>query len=275
MAKRSRAESASPTPEANHDASSPPAAAKYVHVDESIEVPAVMTCSLPSHPPLSFASYSDYDVHYQKRHVNRCSACRVNFPSEQFLNLHFDEYHDPIKQASRERGDKIFACFADGCDVMCKTPRMRREHMVAKHAYPKNYNFTVLKFGIDGLNSMLIENKPSGSSRLHHPPRHQKPPKRNPEVANPAPKRIVFEEDGMTPQESANLVPKSESEPMDLGADSSEPIVDVPESTPSSSNADETMEDVTKSVAALRFIPPSIRFGRGSRGRGRGGFAKS
>ncbi|KAK8178053.1 hypothetical protein IWX90DRAFT_41080 [Phyllosticta citrichinensis] len=314
MAKRSRAESASPTPEANDNAPSPSAAVKYVHVDDSVDAPAVITCSLPAHPPLIFATYSDYDVHYQKYHVNRCSACRVNFPSEQFLNLHFDEYHDPIKQASRERGDKIFACFSEGCDVMCKTPKMRREHMVAKHAYPKNYNFTVLKYGIDGLNSMLIENNPSRSSRPHRA-KEQKPPKRHAEVA-PVPKRIVFDEDGMAPQDST-MTSKDDPEPMDVGADNSEAILDVPnnnandlkmatsqhlpesnamdvveseerggassaasaantsKSTPNSSNPDETMEDVTKSVAALRFIPPSIRFGRTGRGRGRGGFAKS
>ncbi|KAK8190210.1 uncharacterized protein BKA78DRAFT_296452 [Phyllosticta capitalensis] len=312
MAKRSRAESASPTPEANDDSSSPPAAAKYVHVDDSAASAAIMTCSLPSHPPLSFASYADYDVHYQKCHVNRCSVCRVNFPSEQFLNLHFDEYHDPIKQTSRERGEKIFACFAEGCKVMCKTPKMRREHMVAKHDYPKNYNFTVLKFGIDGLRSMLIENKPSKSSGSHYA-KEQNTPKKNEKAAKPVPRRIVFDEDGMAPDDLTKTKSQDDAEPMDLGSDdpnvvaapnkecvadqnikskqkpergetehfdknggsSTTSTANTSNSTSTPSKADVLMEDVTKSVAALRFIPPSIRFGRGGRGRDRGGLARS
>lgn len=39
--------------------------------------------------------------------------------------------------------------------------------------------------------------------------------------------------------------------------------------------ATDPMEGLTKSMSSLKFVPPSIRFGRGGRGRGRGGFAKS
>lgn len=37
---------------------------------------------------------------------------------------------------------------------------------------------------------------------------------------------------------------------------------------------DEAMNDLVGGMSALKFIPPSIRFGRG-RGKGRGGFSKT
>jgi hypothetical protein len=67
----------------------------------------VMQCTLPPHRvPVSFSSYEDYEVHYQQFHVNRCSECGKNFPSEQFLTLHIEEYHDPLMEARREKGER-------------------------------------------------------------------------------------------------------------------------------------------------------------------------
>lgn len=37
---------------------------------------------------------------------------------------------------------------------------------------------------------------------------------------------------------------------------------------------DKDMEGLTDAMSSLKFVPPSVRFGRG-RGRGRGGFARS
>ena len=38
--------------------------------------------------------------------------------------------------------------------------------------------------------------------------------------------------------------------------------------------SDDAMEDLVGGISALKFIPPSVRFGRG-RGKGRGGFSRS
>lgn len=66
-----------------------------------------MRCSLPPHKEtLSFSSYDEYEVHYVQAHVNRCSECGKNFPTELFLNLHIEENHDPLIAARRERGEK-------------------------------------------------------------------------------------------------------------------------------------------------------------------------
>jgi len=37
---------------------------------------------------------------------------------------------------------------------------------------------------------------------------------------------------------------------------------------------EKSMDDLVSGISALKFIPPSVRFGRG-RGRGRGGFSKT
>jgi hypothetical protein len=82
---------------------------KIVHLDAGSalsEQPAVMKCSLPPHGPLTFASFEEYDVHYQKTHMNRCSECTKNFPDEHFLHLHIAENHDPISAAKRDQGEK-------------------------------------------------------------------------------------------------------------------------------------------------------------------------
>ena len=44
--------------------------------------------------------------------------------------------------------------------------------------------------------------------------------------------------------------------------------------TPGSSQEDTDMEGLTGAMSALKFVPPSVRFGRG-RGKGRGGFSRT
>jgi hypothetical protein len=91
----------SPTPR------SPPR--KSVHLDSipQLLTQEVMQCTLPPHrAPVSFSSYEDYEVHYQQFHVNRCSECGKNFPSERFLTLHIEEHHDPLMEARREKGER-------------------------------------------------------------------------------------------------------------------------------------------------------------------------
>ena len=79
---------------------------KYMQVVDDAERVKVMQCSLPPHEPISFSSYADYEVHYAQVHVNRCSECRKNFPTEHFLSLHIGENHDPLNDALRAKGEK-------------------------------------------------------------------------------------------------------------------------------------------------------------------------
>jgi hypothetical protein len=88
---------------------------KIVHLDVNAEggVATQMLCSLPGHrQTLSFSSFEDYEVHYNKAHVNRCSECSKNFPTAHFLNLHISENHDPLVAVLKERGEKTVSIIA-------------------------------------------------------------------------------------------------------------------------------------------------------------------
>ncbi|EKG12398.1 Zinc finger C2H2-type protein [Macrophomina phaseolina MS6] len=308
-----------------------------------------MKCQLPGHGPLEFASYEEYDVHYRKIHVNRCSECNKNFPSEQILDLHLAEIHDPINEVRKARGEKIYACFAEGCDKMCSEPNKRRMHMVSKHHFPKDYDFAIIKDGIDGRNSML---RGSRNDNYVHKPRWTRTEKAKAKTdrtaagkQDAAKKHIISDEDGKTPgdhpteaeatEDVMDVVnPANEDSPapgpsqdVDMKTDGNTPPAslsaskhapDMPRldfvkgakkkgyqtkfqgeakpnenstgpvsageggasSQPPEDPSDDPMEGLTASMSLLKFVPPSIRFGRGGgrgrgRGRGRGGFTRS
>ena len=117
MSKRSRSISRSPSVGEPLETSSRPSSPAFSIT--SVERPKkhltdtansgteVMHCSLPPHrETLSFPSYDDYEVHYKQTHVNRCTACGKNFPTDRFLNLHIEENHDPLIAAKKDRGEK-------------------------------------------------------------------------------------------------------------------------------------------------------------------------
>ncbi|KAF7719609.1 Zinc finger C2H2 type domain-containing protein [Penicillium ucsense] len=128
---------------------------KLLHRD-TVPFVEVMHCTLPPHrETVSFASYEDYEVHYQQTHVNRCSQCSKNFPTAHFLNLHIEENHDPLAAARRARGEKTYRCFIEDCERQCSSPHKRRLHLVDKHMFPRTYNFYIINDGIDKQTSLL------------------------------------------------------------------------------------------------------------------------
>lgn len=162
MSKRSRTPSLEPelrsrSPASDSSTSSPSDRVKIARDSISLPVSEVMHCSLPPHhQTLSFTSYEDYEVHYRQAHVNRCSQCSKNFPTDHYLNLHIEENHDSLAVARRERGDKTvsealnaessewpcanfvqYGCFIETCDRKCSTPQKRRLHLIDKHMFPK------------------------------------------------------------------------------------------------------------------------------------------
>lgn len=211
---------------------------KFTQLDETATQQEVISCTLPPHQVIGFASYSDYEVHYQKTHVNRCIECGKNLPTDHFLSLHIKENHDPITEAKRERGDKTYECFVEGCDKVCSTWQKRRMHLVDKHMFPRNYDFFIVNDGLDNRNSMLR------SERQH----------RKPNLASSVHASV-----------SSKTEHVQDEAPSTISADQSDETKHRPR------QKDVNMEDVADSLAALTFIPRSVTFGR----RPGGGLAKS
>ncbi|PWW74361.1 hypothetical protein C7212DRAFT_353476 [Tuber magnatum] len=267
MAKRLRSDSVSSTTIFTHpvdqevptsqDLSSESGYSKHVRLDPlSSEQTSSISCFLP--PNCSgkpFASHEQFETHYIQAHSNRCHECGRNFPSLRFLDLHIAENHDPLTELKRERGDKTYACFVEGCDRLCSTPLKRRMHVIDKHHFPKEYNWDIVKWGIDKCTSLLARKRlppqtfaegeaPTTGGRHKyrsangvHIGESKRPPKAN---GNP----VVAT--GATIDEIYQRVQKGEGSKNVRGAEGKE--VD--------------MDDIAFTMSSLKLVPTSIRFGR-------------
>lgn len=234
MGKRSRTDDSASSVSSDGPASpaASPAKLQELEIEEDIPPAHRMQCSLPPHPPVSFASTNDFDVHYVKEHTNRCSSCGKNFPSTHYLALHIDENHNPVREAVAAQGERTYACFVEDCDRKCSTPQKRRMHLIDKHSFPKAYNFRIIDFGIDRTSSLLL----SGQRR-----------------------RVSVTLQNSHQRRASVLTPSSPS--VDGSQGSAATL------TTTSSNAGATAEtedggkidDLERSFAALRFIPPSVQ----------------
>jgi len=125
-------------------------------------------------------------------------------------------------------------------------------HLIDKHFFPKDYDFYVVNDGIDRRSSML---KSGRHRRRSSAAQHTMDIRRR-------------------SQQKQNDTLK-ESRGRDGGNEAESPVGDVVV-TPSSSqeDQDEDMDGLAGAMSALKFVPTSVRFGRG-KGRGRGGFSRT
>lgn len=135
---------------------------KYTQYDYQYTQPKTMRsltwCRRPSHQPMYFKDPAEYDAHVIEIHSHDCPEpkCRKSFPDSRLLSLHHSEHHDPIVAAKRERGDKTYGCLVEGCDRVCANWGKRKMHLMARHHYPKNYDFKIVETGLlAGRNSVL------------------------------------------------------------------------------------------------------------------------
>jgi len=142
-----------------------------------------------------------------------------------------------------------YSCFVEDCERKCSTPQKRRMHLVDKHGYPRNFFFGVTKDGIDGRRSLLLE---GGGHR-----------RRRSSIAIAA---------------ASKKAPASSEAP--AGTSSGVDNTDVAanqraaghsEQPDANQKPDVEMDDLAGAMSALKFVPPSVRFGRGGK---RAGFAK-
>lgn len=202
---------------------------KFTQLDEPTDVESVIQCHLPPHKSLAFSSYEDYDVHYQKEHVNRCIVCYKNFPSNRYLDLHHAENHDPINESRKAKGEKTYACLLEGCDKVCWSWQKRKRHMIDKHAFPKNYDFFIVNYGLDHRQSML---------RSEHRP--------NVPGFRKSKKAVVKASDS----ERGSKVGFSEN----AGLPQAE--------LQNPADSDISMEEITDAMSVLKFVPRSVQLGR-------------
>jgi len=211
-----------------------------------------MQCLLPPHKPLTFATYAEHETHYRQAHANRCTECHKNLPTEHFLELHLSENHDPIVAARRDKGEKTFACFVEGCDKVCGDWKKRRSHLVDKHGFPKNYDFFVINSGVDGRRSML---RPGVDAQGHR--------RSSRERRGSSATEATQSTDATSVSKGEEL--EDERKPEDVG--SFKGSSRVPNNPISGGDVDE----LTSSMSSLKMVPRSITFGK----RGRAGLAKS
>jgi hypothetical protein len=244
MAKRSRRDSlsplsdqlsvGSPSPAVSMTESPPPAKMTELDSDSVDPVVDFIRCSLPPHrDTYTFSSYEEYEVHYAKDHVNRCTECGKNFPTYHFLDLHIEENHDPLLAARKDRGEKTYSCFVEGCERKCSTPQKRRRHLIDKHMFPKTYNFFIINDGIDKHNSLLRRTN-SHRRRLSTPLSPQDGRLRNRQTSISSPS-------SQSKQAPSNKVHGLHA--VDRHANAS---------------ASTDIEALEKSMSALRFVPSSV-----------------
>ncbi|KAK5130493.1 hypothetical protein LTR08_001973 [Meristemomyces frigidus] len=262
MSKRSREDSASfsdgaapgaplllRTPSAEPAVHTP----KYALLDTTKPKASSMRCHLPPHKPLSFGTYAEYETHCQQAHTNRCTDCKKNLPTSHFLDLHIAENHDPIVAARRERGEKTYACFVEGCDKVCGEWQKRRSHMVDKHGYPRNYDFFIVNTGVDGRRSMLR----AGVDAQGH-------------------RKSSRERRGSSATETTQSTEASSASEPASGEHKGESRADTPaakgDEVEMMARPKETaVDDLASSMSSLKMVPRSVTFGK----RGRAGFARS
>ncbi|CAJ2506348.1 Uu.00g004780.m01.CDS01 [Anthostomella pinea] len=224
-------------------------------IDSSADI--AMRCSLPPHREVvSFPTYEEYETHYSQAHTNRCVQCKKNFPSEHLLNVHFEDCHDAFAAVKREKGEHTYSCFVEACDRKCRTPYKRRNHLIDKHMYPKNYFFAVTKDGIDGRQCLLVNGG-------HH--RRKSSTATTASGAKAASRRQSLRQTEST--KAGTDEPNDTARQNVVKQDSR----DTSEEAPQPEVPDIQMEDLAGAMSSLRFVPPSVTFGRG---RGKAGFAK-
>ncbi len=122
-------------------------------------------------------------------------------------------------------------------------------HLIDKHMFPKDYDFHVVNDGIDRRTSMLRSAKHRRrSSAAQHMTEIEDRKRRNSAV-----------ETSRSEQQEWNREPEAVKE-------------EAIEGTLLKGVKDVDMEGLSGAMSALKFVPPSVRFGRGGR---RAGFSRS
>ena len=123
-------------------------------------------------------------------------------------------------------------------------------HLIDKHMFPKDYEFFVVNDGIDKRTSMLRSGRHRRkSSAAQHATEIEERARRRSSTLETA--NTAMEENGVEDAE---------------GSEQTSAVKSL------TTKKDVEMEDLSGAMSALKFVPPSVRFGRGGK---RGGFSRS
>ena len=122
----------------------------------------------------------------------------------------------------------------------------------------QEYDFYIVNDGIDKRSSMLRSrgHRRRSSAAAHAAQIEQRTRRRNSTA------RDDGGQDHHVPRQDESAPHKLESEAVPVTGSTDDGL---PRASGSATNVDEDMGDLTSSMAALRFVPPSVRFGRGGR----------
>ena len=126
-------------------------------------------------------------------------------------------------------------------------------HLQAKHFFPKDYDYFIVNDGIDKRSSMLRtrhRRTSSAASRALH---------RNQKTGG------VHQDQQSLPREADHGpgITAANLQPINSPNSSEEDTADA-----SQASRNQDMEKLTSPMSALKFVPPSVRFGRGGRAAG-------
>lgn len=130
-------------------------------------------------------------------------------------------------------------------------------HLIDKHLFPQDYDFQIIHTGIDHRSSMLKSGRPQRTHNQHCGEGN---------MSIGAPDKEKFDHKKRVDALIQEGKEVSGSQQQKIEEDHSASIN-------SSTQHDVPMNDLVGAMSSLEFIPPSIRFGRG--GKGRGGLSRT
>lgn len=138
------------------------------------------------------------------------------------------------------------------CDKVCAIPQKRRMHLIDKHMFPKYYDFFIVNSGIDRRSSMLRD-------------RHRR-------LSSAASRALARGQQSCGAHKtSVNLKQEPEVQKLERATPSVRPVESSISSQsensalPTPTPPDTDMDSLSSTLNALKFVPPSVRFGRGRR----------
>ena len=121
-------------------------------------------------------------------------------------------------------------------------------HLVDKHMFPKSYDFLIVNTGIDKKSSMLRTRNRGSSSAASRALQRGKEKQANSDHRSPG------------------------SPPAEGSMDTEEPPNGKNRSETAFNGKEPDIDELTSTMSALKFVPSSVRFGRGGR---RGGLSRA